>query len=169
MEPLQPRPALRAVALRSALWLALGVWIGAWTLFGAVVAPTAFRVLPTTEMAGALVGPMLRALHLYGACAGVALALLARALGRGPLCVGLPFLLAALCLYSEFGITAEISEIRDLAFGPEGSAKASARFQSLHRRSVAVFASVGVGALVLLGLHARAESPPRGERGERRK
>ena len=32
-----------STALRSVLWLLLGGWVGAWMLFGAVVAPTLFR------------------------------------------------------------------------------------------------------------------------------
>ena len=79
--------------LRSTLWLTLGAWIGAWLLFGAVVAPTAFRVLPSTEVAGSLVGPVLEALHLYGAAAGALLALVTVALGRGPLLIVLPLLM----------------------------------------------------------------------------
>ena len=61
--------------LRSALWLCLGGWVGAYALFAFVVAPTAFRVLSTPGDAGQLVGPVLRALHLYGLGAGAALGL----------------------------------------------------------------------------------------------
>ena len=39
----------------------------------------------STAVAGTLVGPVLTAVHLYGAAAGFALAVLARALSRGPL------------------------------------------------------------------------------------
>ncbi len=35
-----------------------------------------------------------------------------------------PVALSALCLYSHFGVTAEISEIRNAAFGPQGNLEA---------------------------------------------
>ena len=66
------RSAILRFVLRTALWLLLGGWIGAWLLFGGVVAPTAFRTLPSTEVAGLLIGPVLTWLHLYGAAAGIA-------------------------------------------------------------------------------------------------
>ena len=46
-----------SVALRSPLWLALGGWVGSWALFALVIARLAFRVLPSPEIAGQLVGP----------------------------------------------------------------------------------------------------------------
>jgi hypothetical protein len=143
--------------LRSALWLTLGTWIGAWLLFGAVVAPTAFRVLPSTAVAGSLIGPVLEALHLYGAGSGALLALLAVILGRGPLLVGLPLLMSAVCLYSHFGVSAELSEIRDLAFGAGGAPEFAARFTRLHRVSLGLFLGLGVAAVGLLVLHSRAD------------
>ncbi len=153
-----PPPARRQAALLGAHWLLLGTWLGAWTLFATVVAPTAFRVLPSTEVAGLLVGPVLTSLHLYGAAAGVALALLAVALRRGPALAGLPLLMTAACLYSHFGVSAELSEIRDLAFGAGGSTAAAARFNQLHERSVALFGAVGLAALLLVVLHVRADA-----------
>jgi hypothetical protein len=145
------------VILRSALWLLLGGWLGAWALFAIVVAPTAFRALPSTELAGAVVGPVLAALHLYGAGAGIALALIARALGRAAMLWVLPLLMSALCLVSHFGVTARIAELSDLAFGPAGSPEAAAHFALLHRVSELLFGTVGMAALALLGLHARAD------------
>ena len=50
---------LGAALLRGLLWLLLGTWIGSWLLFALVVAPTAFRVLPSTHVAGTLVAPVL--------------------------------------------------------------------------------------------------------------
>jgi len=143
--------------LRSALWLTLGSWVGAWLLFGAVVAPTAFRVLASTEVAVSLVGPVLEALHLYGAAGGALLALLAILLGRGPLLVGLPLLMSAVCLYSHFGVSAELSEIRHLAFGTDGAPEFAARFTRLHRVSLGLFTGLGAAAVGLLVLHSRAD------------
>ncbi len=154
-------PPLR-LALRSALWLLLGGWIGAWLLFGLVVAPISFRALPSTELAGLVVGPVLTSLHLYGAVAGLALGLIAAALGRGSVMLALPLVMAALCLYSHFGLTAQIAELRQVAFGPTGNTEAAVLWGQLHRSSVTLFIAIGIGALVLLGLHVRAEGDPVG-------
>lgn len=144
--------------LRAALWTLLGWWIGGWALFAFVVARTAFRVLPSTQLAGQLVGPILAALHLYGAVAGVALAVLAWALARRGLAVWLPLAMSALCLVSHFGVTAQIEAIRDLAFGPEGSQEIALRFQHLHRLSMAIYTAVGVAGYALVWVHARADA-----------
>lgn len=145
--------------LRGLLWVLLGGWVGSWLLFALVVAPTAFRVLPTPGAAGALVAPVLDALHFYGAAAGLALAVLALALGRGSLRIALPLLMAAACLYSQFGVSGELAEIRNQVFGPEGSEELAARFNELHRLSIGIFSVVLVAALVLVGLHAISDTP----------
>jgi hypothetical protein len=150
-------PYWRGALLRGLLWLLLGTWIGSWLLFALVVAPTAFRVLPTHE-AGALVAPVLDRLHLYGVAAGVGLAALAAALGRGRLRVILPIVMAAACLYSQFGVSAEMAEIRGQVFGPQGNEALSARFNELHRTSMGIYSVVLIGALALLGLHASSEA-----------
>ena len=147
----------RALWLRAALWTLLGWWIGGWALFAFVVAPTAFGALPSTQVAGRLVGPVLAALHLYGAGAGFALALLAWALSRRGFAVWLPLAMSALCLASHFGVTARIEAIRDLVFGPDGNPEVALRFQHLHRLSMAIYTLVGVGGYALLWVHARAD------------
>ncbi len=152
----------RGIALRTALWLLLGGWVGSWGLFGMVVAPTAFQVLPSTAIAGELVGPILTSLHLYGLAAGVGLAALAALLGRGPLRIVLPLVLAAACAYSQFGVSAEIAEIRGGAFGPGGNEGDASRWNALHRLSVGIYLAVSAGALVLVGLHAASDATPSG-------
>jgi len=149
---------LGQTALRSCLWLLLGGWFGSYLLFGAVVAPTAFAVLPSTQLAGDLVGPVIMKLNLYGAFAGIALALVSKALGRGALLAALPIALSALCLYSHFGVSAELAEIRDISFGPDATAETVARFGALHRISLAVFISVGIAVTAMIGMHARDDS-----------
>jgi hypothetical protein len=146
------------VALRSLSWLLLGGWIGSWACFGLVVAPIAFAKLPSTEIAGHLIGPVLSALHVYGAVAGGALALLAGLMGRGRLRVALPLLMAAACVYTQFGVSREIAEIRDQVFGPQGTETLAARWSELHRRSVGIFLVVSAGTLWLLVLNARSDA-----------
>jgi len=157
-----PKPkrerALGQTALRTCLWLLLGGWFGSYLLFGAVIAPTAFAVLPSTELAGKLIGSVLTKLHIYGALAGVALALVSKSLGRGPLLVAAPIALSVLCLYSHLGVSAQLTEIRDLSFGPDGAEEVAARFGALHRISLSIFIGVGIAVTALIGFHARADS-----------
>lgn len=141
---------------RALLWLLLGGWIGAWVSFGLVVAPAVFGGAP--ESAGEVIGPVLTALHLYGGVAGIALAGLAWARGRGWLLVVLPLLMGAVCFTSHFGVSREIAEMGEQAFGAAGSAEAAERFNRLHRISVGLFLGVGLACLVLLGLHAYADA-----------
>jgi hypothetical protein len=150
--------ALGQTALRTCLWLLLGGWFGSYLLLGAVITPAAFAVLPSTELAGKLIGSVLTKLHLYAAVAGIVLALVSKSLGRGPLLAAAPLALSALCLYSHFGVSAQLAEIRDLSFGPNGSAEVAARFAALHRISLAIFIGVGAAVTILIGCHARADS-----------
>ena len=151
-------PRAASAPIRAALWLTLGGWIGAWLLFGLVVAPTAFRVLPSAQVAGTLIGPVLEALQLFGSAAGLLLASVAWLLGRGVARRVLPLAMSAACLYSQFGLSAEIAEIRDATIDPQGSEVLAARFAYLHRLSVSIFLCVGISALILAGLHVRDDA-----------
>lgn len=143
--------------LRFVLWVCLGGWIGAWFLFAFGVAPVAFR-LPSPELGGQVVGPVLTALHLYGGIAGLVLAGVAAALGRGRLTIALPLLLSAVCFISQFAVTAAVAEVRPQDLGPESAPDAAARFAFLHQLSMILYTVVGVGAIALAVLHARADT-----------
>ena len=147
----------RAAALRSALWLTLGGWIGSWAFFALVIARLAFRVLPSPEVAGHLVRPVLNTLHWYGAGAGIALAVLAAAMRRGRLLVALPLVLTLACLATQLGVTPRMEAIHDLAFGPGGNVEAAAEYRRLHGVSMAIFTAVLLGAIGLVPLHARRD------------
>ena len=153
------RSASRHPFLLALLWADLGAWVAVWLFFGAVVAPAAFRVLPSAAVAGDLVGLVLGPVHLAGAVAGLALAALAAALGRGRLSVGLPVLLAGLCLFNHFGVSPAVAEIQFSDLQP-GDAE---RFSRLHQLSVGIFSVVAVGLIVLAGLHGRLAFRPAGD------
>jgi hypothetical protein len=153
---------LREVALRFFLWLLLGGWIGAWVTFGALVAPTAFRALPSSELAGQVVGPVISALHGYGVAAGLLLALLALSLRRGALLVAMPLAAGVACAWSELVITPQIAGIRPLMAGPEHAPELAARFARLHGLSMLIYLAVGVGTLVMLAAHVVADARRRG-------
>jgi hypothetical protein len=146
------------IGIKFLLWLLLGGWIGAWVTFGGLVAPTAFRALPSHELAGQVVGPVVSALHGYGMAAGPLLALLAWMLGRHWLLIAIPLLAAAACAWSELAITPQIAAVRPLALGPGGTPELAARFGHLHRVSVLIFLFVGVTTLVLLAAHVLADA-----------
>ncbi len=59
---------------------ALGTWVGSIFYFSAAVAPGAFRVLPSQDLAGVLVEFTLRRLHTLGVVAGVVFLLASAAL-----------------------------------------------------------------------------------------
>jgi hypothetical protein len=151
--------------LAALLWITLGGWIGAMTLFAAVVTPAIFRSASSPEQAGRLVGPILSAIHLYGIAAGVAIAALAHGMGRGLRVTLLALLLAAASAYSHFGVSAEIAELREEAFGANAEAHAQARWAELHRRSVWIFGVTGLGAVALAFLNAFEEARSRGAAG----
>ncbi|MCH2169431.1 hypothetical protein MK489_01495 [Myxococcota bacterium] len=147
----------QAILLRSLLWLILALWFGSFVAFPAL-AVLAFRILPSTEVAGTLVSPVLMALHLYGFVAGLLVAGLGRALGRGRILWLGPLVLSAVCLYSELAVTGEMAKIRDQVFGAQGNLEAATRFNALHQFSMILFTCVALGTGVLVLLHARADA-----------
>src|ERR1700732_602737 len=74
--------AFRAMTniLRFIQVFALGTWVGSIFYFSAAVAPGAFRVLPSQDLAGVLVEFTLRRLHTLGVAAGIVFLLASAAL-----------------------------------------------------------------------------------------
>lgn len=66
-------PGVLHRALHSVRLLLVAVWLGAAVFFSAAVAPSAFAVLPSRELAGALVSRTLTILNVGGAAAGLLL------------------------------------------------------------------------------------------------
>jgi hypothetical protein len=145
--------------LRTLLYLALMVWLGA-EIFFPIVAATTFGVLqPNTHTAGAIVGQLLRILHGMGLVSGmVALALLALAPAWGlykPRTVLAPMVLLiamiAGTVYSQFAIIPAMELDRIAAGGAIDAADAAnpsrIHFEKLHERSEHV-----EEAILLLGL-----------------
>ena len=105
--------------LRFLATLSLGLWIGGIVLF-AVLAPTAFSVLPTRHLAGSIVGPMLNRLHWIGLISGAVFLISSFACSRmvtGDMRVLsarnlLVCLMLVLTLISQFGITSRMASLR---------------------------------------------------------
>ena len=93
----------------------LASWLGAAVLVAAVVAPAAFRVLPSRTLAGALVGEVLPVIFISGlVIAAIAVTLEARG-GKGILQIRItaPFLLMIIgCAVAQFVIGPKIEVVR---------------------------------------------------------
>jgi L-serine deaminase len=156
--------------LRTLLYLALIVWLGA-EIFFPVVAAVAFETLrPDTHTAGTIVGQLLRILHGMGLVSGMAaLALLALAPAWGiykPRAALVPMILLVgmigLTVYSQFGIIPAMERDRIAAGGAIDAADAAnpsrVHFNRLHKRSEAVEEAVLLLGLATVALVARAEA-----------
>ena len=156
--------------LRTLLYLALIVWLGA-EIFFPIVAQIAFTTPGAdTQVAGTIVGQLIRIMHGMGLISGViALALLALAPAWGiykPKLVLAPMVLLVVMLactvYSQFGIIPAMERDRIAAGGTIDAANAAspftADFNKLHHRSVFVEEAVTLMGLATVVLVAWAES-----------
>src|SRR5215469_16340642 len=156
--------------LRTLLFLALIVWIGA-EIFFPVVAAVTFTVLHAdTHTAGTIVGQLLRILHGMGmVCGLVALALLALAPAwsvykqkavLAPMIL-LTLMIASTC-YSQFAIIPAMERDRIAAGGDISAAEignpSRVHFDKLHVLSERVEEFVLLMGLVTIVLVARAET-----------
>jgi hypothetical protein len=156
--------------LRTLLYLALIVWLGAEIFFPVVAAITFGTLQPDTHAAGTIVGQLLRILHGMGLVSGmVALALLALAPAWGiykPKTVlapmGLLVLMIALTVYSQFTIIPAMERDRIAAGGAidaVGAANPSrVHFNKLHNRSELAEEAILLLGVAVVVLVARAET-----------
>ena len=128
--------------LRTALWLALGGWVGAWAFFAFVVSRLAFQVLPGAG-AGAL------AFVVAGASV---------ALGRRGWVVALPVVLGLLCLGSEIFLSPEVAAVRPSTLGAENTAETQQRFRILHAVSLGLFMAIHAATYILVWGQARLDT-----------
>lgn len=157
-------------SLRTLLYLALIVWLGA-EIFFPIVAAVAFNTLvPNTHAAGTIVGGLLRILHGMGLVSGiVAMIVLALAPSFGVYrsrALLAPMLLLLVMIaataYSQYGIIPAMERDRIAAGGAINTADPAnpytAHFNRLHLRSTWVEETVLLLGLVTVGLVAWAES-----------
>ena len=144
--------------------LLLSAWLGAATLFSAVVAPAAFAALPSRTLAGALVGRVLPAVFIAGIVAAVVSLVLDRGRrGRSPRVRRTALIVTALaCGAAQFYIAPRIESVRREIAGPiEQLAPGDARrvaFGRLHAVSVGWLGLAMLAAGTALVL---ASIPPR--------
>ena len=156
--------------LRTLLYLALVVWLGAEIFFPVVAAITFGTLAGDTHTAGSIVGALLRILHGIGLVSGlVVLALLALAPAWNiykPRAVLVPMILILLMLactvYSQYGIIPAMERDRIAAGGAidtrDQGDPAVAHFNMLHNRSEHVEMAILLFGLATVALVARAES-----------
>ena len=156
--------------LRTLLYLALIVWLGAEIFFPVVAAVAFSEPGVSTHAAGSIVGKLIRDLHGMGLVSGmVALALLALAAPFGiykPRNVLAPMALLVLMLactvYSQFGIIPAMDRDRFAAGGEidntDTTNSITIDFNKLHNRSVIVEEAVLLFGIATVVLVARAES-----------
>jgi hypothetical protein len=156
--------------LRTLLYLALIVWLGAETFFPVVAAITFTTLSPDTHTAGLIVGHLLRILHGIGMVSGmVTLALLALAPAwniykpRAVLALMiLVVLMIALTAFSQFAIIPAMERDRIAAGGAIDAADAAnpsrIHFNKLHNRSEHVEETILLLGLATVTLVASAEA-----------
>jgi hypothetical protein len=156
--------------LRTLLYLALIVWLGAEIFFPVVAATTFGALQGQTHAAGTIVGQLLRILHGMGLVSGmVALALLALAPAWGmykPRSVLAPMALVILMIgatvYAQFGIIPAMERDRVAAGGAIDTSATTnpltIDFNKLHNRSENVELAILLLGLATVVLVARAES-----------
>jgi uncharacterized membrane protein len=146
--------------LRTAMLLALIVWIGGIIFFAFVLAPTLFSVLPSPQMAGDVVSPALTKLHCMGLVSGGAFLICSllydriryarfRLFTAANVLIVVMLVLTAI---SQFSITPRMRELRSSNMN---LVSAHAEFDRLHAWSTRLEGTVLVLGLVVVVVTAR--------------
>lgn len=146
----------------------LAMWLGAALLVATVVAPAAFRVLPTRTLAGALVGQVLPVILAAGLfIAIISLGLEAR-MTRSALRLGVTAPLAAMiigCSVAQWVIAPKIDKVRASLGGPvdalPGTDPRRVQFGRLHGFSVLCMGVAMLGAATVIGTRLLKADPSR--------
>jgi Domain of unknown function (DUF4149) len=153
--------------MRPVLALVLAsLWIGASLLLALSVAPAAFGTLPSHELAGAVVGQVLRPVFVSGLVGGLIVAG-ADLQGGSPMGrrarVACAAVWALACGVAQFVLTPRIDTIRRAIGGPiDALARDDVRraaFDRMHVEIVGVFCLALVAAAVVVILQAVAARP----------
>jgi len=158
--------------LRFLMLLSLVVWIGGLIFFAFVLAPTAFTVLPSTHLAGNVVGRALGKLHWIALFSGIVFLLssllYSRITGGSAHVFALRHVLVclmlALTLFSQFWIIPRMDTLRgqvgDFSSVPIDN-PARVQFDALHVWSTRVEGAVLLLGLITIYLTARFFDPSR--------
>jgi uncharacterized membrane protein len=150
--------------IRFLMLLSLVIWLGGLIFFAAVVAPSAFAVLPLRQYAGQVVSRTLTALHWIGVGCGIVYLVTSTVQGRAggaqPLAARhvLIVMMIVLTLVAQFGIAHKMLVLRNEMKTIDEVAINDPRrveFNRLHHWSTRVEGTVLVLGLVVLYLTAR--------------
>ncbi len=157
--------------LRYLMVLSLVVWIGG-IIFFAIMAPTAFHLLPTRLMAGTLVGSLLNKLHWIAIGSGIVF--LISSLAYNSITQGsanlfafrhvLICLMLVLTLVSQFGITPRMIALRTQVGTFDSTTLDTAarlQFDALHVWSTRVEVTVLILGLIVIWSTSSALAYPR--------
>ncbi len=145
--------------------LLLGLWLGAACFFSFAVAPSAFGVLPSRELAGSVVNRTLAIINYSGFIVG--LILLASSYvsrhnaNRIKLWIeqGLLLLLTAACAFGQFVIAARLSDLRGQIGRPIDDMATDdplrVAFNDLHGYSVTILMTAMIAAVIAFFLIVR--------------
>lgn len=152
--------------LRFFMLLALVIWIGGIIFFAAVVAPTLFKVLPTHQLAGAVVSRSLGILHWMGIVCGIVFLITSMLNSHSARGAAHPFaprhllvyIMLALTAISQFVVSAKLLAMRtamgEIDLVPVTDARRIA-FNQLHAWSTRLESGVLILGLIVLFLVAR--------------
>lgn len=147
--------------------LLLGVWLGSMIFFSFAVAPSAFAVLPTRELAGAIVTGTIGKVEMLGLVIGPLLILIQAATWRAThsskltrsLRVILILVMIATAALSRFWISPQMVSLRAAMGGHIDDVPLTdpvrMQFNDLHQYSVALMGTAMVVGLIVLFLTVR--------------
>ena len=146
--------------------LLLGLWLGAACFFSFAVAPSAFGVLPSRELAGLVVNRTLAVINYSGFIVGLILlassyVLQQRNVNRTKLLLerGLLLLLTAACAFGQFVIAAKLGDLRGQIGRPIEELATNdplrAAFNDWHGYSVTILTTAMIAAVAAFFLLVR--------------
>jgi len=145
--------------------LLLSLWLGAACFFSFAVAPSAFGVLPSRELAGSVVNRTLAIVNYSGFIIGLILMASSyfsrRSANRVKLWLerGLLFLLTAACAFGQFVIAARLSDLRGQIGRPIDEVAIDdplrLAFNDLHGYSVTILMTAMIAAVIAFFLIVR--------------
>jgi Domain of unknown function (DUF4149) len=153
-----------STALRTIEFLCLGVWLGGICLLSFVIAPGAFGILSSRDVAGEFVGYTLGRLHLIGIGAGV-IYLVAHFLRAASLPAIARYAAIAVVLmilitaFSQFYVTAQLANLRVQMGSVQNTPTDNPLrvvFDRLHRLSVGLESAVLLLSIAAIYLTVRA-------------
>jgi Domain of unknown function (DUF4149) len=154
-----------AATLRFLQFFSLGCWLGS-IIFFIIFTQGIFSVMPTKDLAGAVVGYSLTRLHILGIVAGclylIATAVLEKSVTAIARPAGLLVFVMIICtMVSQYGVIARMDVLR-LQMGSVAATPADSplrvAFDRLHQYSVRLESAVLLSGLVALFLTARQKS-----------